>query len=167
MLCVCLHVCTQLCPTFCEPMDCSPPGSSSMGFPRREYWSGLPFPSPGDLLHPGIKPASLACLALAGRFFTTEPLGTPLHFDGNDWKARLKWTPYFSPCSLNSSPCDVSSRAIELLTWQHNSINLFYNKHSSELQDLIFKTLFSMYLFGSNVRYKFHTGCKQYIPEKS
>ena len=29
-----------------------------MGFPRQEYWSGLPFPSPGDLLHPGIKPGS-------------------------------------------------------------------------------------------------------------
>ena len=46
------------------------------------------------------------------------------------------------------------------------SINLFYNKDSSELWDLIFKTLFSMYLFGSNVRYKFHSGCKQCISEK-
>ena len=41
-----------------------------MGFPRQVYWSGLPFPSPGDLLDPGIKPVSPA---LAGRFFTTEP----------------------------------------------------------------------------------------------
>ena len=32
----------------------------SMGFPRQEYWSGLPFPSPGDLPDPGIKPASPA-----------------------------------------------------------------------------------------------------------
>ena len=31
----------------------------SMGFPRQEYWSGLPFPTPGDLPDPGIKPASL------------------------------------------------------------------------------------------------------------
>ena len=44
----------------------------SMGFPRREYWSGLPFPSPGDLPYPGLKPASPA---LVDRFFTTEPLG--------------------------------------------------------------------------------------------
>ena len=43
----------------------------TMGFPRGEYWCGLPFPSPGDL-PPGIKPASPA---LAGRFFTTEPPG--------------------------------------------------------------------------------------------
>jgi len=44
----------------------------SMGFPRQEYWSGLPFPSPGDLPDPGIKPMPPA---LAGGFFTTEPLG--------------------------------------------------------------------------------------------
>jgi len=45
-----------------------------MGFLRQEYWSGLPFPSPGDLPDPGIKPASPA---LAGGFFTTEPPGKP------------------------------------------------------------------------------------------
>ena len=39
-----------------------------MGFPRQEYWSGLPFPSPGDLPDPGIQPKSPA---LAGRFFNT------------------------------------------------------------------------------------------------
>ena len=43
-----------------------------MGFSRQEYWSGLPFPPPGDLPDPGIK---LTSLALAGRFFTTEPPG--------------------------------------------------------------------------------------------
>ena len=41
----------------------------SMGFSRQEYWSGLPFPFPGDLPNPGIKPASLSP-ALAGGFFT-------------------------------------------------------------------------------------------------
>ena len=41
-----------------------------MGFPRQEYWSGLPFPNPGDLLDPGIKPASPA---LAEGLFSTEP----------------------------------------------------------------------------------------------
>ena len=42
----------------------------SMGFSRQEYWSGLPFPPPWDLPYAGIKPASLAFPALAGRFFT-------------------------------------------------------------------------------------------------
>ena len=36
----------QSCPTLCDPMDCSPPGSSVQGISRQEYWSGLPFPSP-------------------------------------------------------------------------------------------------------------------------
>ena len=48
----------------------------SMGFPRREYWSGLPFPSQGDLPDPEIKPKSPA---LAGRFFPTDPPGKPLY----------------------------------------------------------------------------------------
>ena len=53
-------------------MDCSPPGSFVRGeFSRQEYWSGLPFPSPGDLSDPGIEPASLA---LAVGLFTTEQL---------------------------------------------------------------------------------------------
>ena len=38
----------QSCPTPCDPMDCSLPGSSVHGFSRQEYWSGLPFPSPGE-----------------------------------------------------------------------------------------------------------------------
>ena len=44
----------------------------SMGFSRQEYWSELPFPSPGDLPNPGIEPASLVSPALAGGFFTTS-----------------------------------------------------------------------------------------------
>ena len=44
----------------------------SIGFPRRKYWSGLLFPSPGDLLDSEIKPVSLVS---AGRFFSTEPPG--------------------------------------------------------------------------------------------
>ena len=44
----------------------------SMVFSRQECWSGLPFPSPGDLLNPGIEPTSLLSLALAGEFFSTR-----------------------------------------------------------------------------------------------
>ena len=49
----------------------------SMWFPRQEYWSELPFPSPGDLSNTRIEPISPA---LAGRFFTTEPSGKPKIF---------------------------------------------------------------------------------------
>ena len=56
-------------------MDCVARHSPlSMGFPRQEYWSTLPFSSPGDLPKPGIEPMSPA---LAGGFFTTEPQGKP------------------------------------------------------------------------------------------
>ena len=47
----------------------------SMGFPRQEDWSGLPFPTPGDLLDVGIELTCLASPALVGRFFTTAPPG--------------------------------------------------------------------------------------------
>ena len=44
----------------------------SMEFPTQEYWSGLTFPTPGDLINPGIEPVSLASPALADKFFTTS-----------------------------------------------------------------------------------------------
>ena len=47
----------------------------SMGFFRQEYWSGLPFPPPGDLPDPGIEPMSPMSPASAREFFTTEPPG--------------------------------------------------------------------------------------------
>ena len=55
----------------------------SMGFPRQEYWSGLSFPSQGDLPNPGIEPASPA---LAGRFcsfFTPESPGSGTYYQKN------------------------------------------------------------------------------------
>ena len=135
-VCACVFVCVkslQSCPTLCDPVDCSPLGSSvhgisqtrilewgafsfsrgssqtrdqthrkkvkspsrvrlfatpwtsslpappSMGFSRQEYWSGLPFPSPGDLPNPGIEPRSPAFQADA---LTSETPGKPclLHF---------------------------------------------------------------------------------------
>ena len=51
--------------------------SLSMGFSRQEYWSGLPFPPPGDLPDPGSKPMSPA---LAGGFFTAESRGKPCRY---------------------------------------------------------------------------------------
>ena len=53
-------------------MDCSLPGFTVHGISRQEYWSELPCPPPGHLLDPGREPTSPA---LAGGFFTTEPLG--------------------------------------------------------------------------------------------
>ena len=65
---------TQSCLTLCNPMDCHQ-APRSMEFFRQEYFSGLQFPTPGDLPDPGID--SPASLALAGELFTTAPLGKP------------------------------------------------------------------------------------------
>ena len=70
----------QPCPTLCNPMGCRPPGSSVHGILQARIIEWLPFPSPGDLLDPGIK---LVSPALAGRFFTTEPPEEPIVLDRN------------------------------------------------------------------------------------
>ena len=53
----------------------------AMGYSRQEHWSGLSFPPPEDLPDPGIELVSPASLALAGRFFTTEPPEKSLYFN--------------------------------------------------------------------------------------
>ena len=53
----------KLCPTFATPWTIALEASLSVGFSRQEYWSGLPFPSPGDLPNPGIEPVSPALQA--------------------------------------------------------------------------------------------------------
>ena len=97
----------------CKPGDCSPPSSSTMGFPKAEYWSGLPCPSPGDLPDPGITPRSLALRADSLPF---EPPGKP---------CTLEVCVSLSPCigtlapemlmqvgpRLTPSPCQLQTEA--------------------------------------------------------
>ena len=79
-------------------MDCRGPHSASMsmGFFGQEYWSGLPFPPPGDLPDPGIK---LRSPALTGGFFTTEPPGKP-----NEHLYTLLLLSRFSRVRLRATP---------------------------------------------------------------
>ena len=69
----------QLCPTLCEPMDCSWPGYCVHGILLGKNTGVLPCPPPGDLRDPGINPASLTSPALAGRFFTTSAIGEVIY----------------------------------------------------------------------------------------
>ena len=62
---------------FATPWTVAHQGPLSMEFSRQDYWSGLPFPTPGHLPDPGIKPTSLESPALADGFFTTVPPGKP------------------------------------------------------------------------------------------
>ena len=69
-------VCSVMCPAVFDPMETvAHQVPLSMGLSRQEYWSGLPFPPPGDLPDPEIEPASPVSPALAGRIFTTVPPG--------------------------------------------------------------------------------------------
>ena len=70
--------CAQSCLTLCDPMDCSHHAPLSMEFSRQECWSGLPFPSPGHLPDPGIKPTTLVSPALQVNSLPLVPPGKPL-----------------------------------------------------------------------------------------
>ena len=58
-----------------------------MEYSRQEYWSGLSFPTPGDLPNPETEPVSLVSPVLAGRFFTTEQQGDP-----TEWSTKTKFS---------------------------------------------------------------------------
>ena len=60
----------QSCPTLCDPMDCQVP--LLMEFSRQESWSGLPFPSPGDLPNPGFNSGLLHCRQILYHLDTRE-----------------------------------------------------------------------------------------------
>ena len=75
MVCVCVCVCVlSRVRLFATPWTVARQAPLSMGFSRQRYWSGLPFPPPGDLPNPGVEPASLASPDLAVRPFTREAL---------------------------------------------------------------------------------------------
>ena len=93
--------------------------SWSMGFPRQEYWNGLPCPPPGDFPDPGMEPMSPV---LTGGFFTTEPLGSPC-FSILICKIRVMRTPmvpnswmYFEIAWSNTGKMPSTGTAIQTLS---------------------------------------------------
>ena len=75
----------------------------SMGLSKQEYWSGFPFPVPGDLSSPGTEPMSPVSSALAGRFFTAEP----------PEKSKRKWAcPGFEPGTSHNQGEDHTCRPV-------------------------------------------------------
>ena len=69
----------QSCLTLCNPMDCSPQGSSVLEIFQPEYWSGLPFPHPEDLPDPGIKPSLLGLPHCRADSLPLSHLGSSLY----------------------------------------------------------------------------------------
>ena len=80
-VCIYIHACMlshSVVSNSVTPWTVAHQAPLSMEFFRQEYWSGLPFPPPGDLPNPGIKPTSPVSPELADGFFTTEPPGKPV-----------------------------------------------------------------------------------------
>ena len=80
-VCVCVCVCmlvTQLYLSLCNPVDCSPPGSSVHGIVQARTLEWLPFPPPGDLSDPGIEPASPVSRALQVDSLLLSHRGSPV-----------------------------------------------------------------------------------------
>ena len=81
----------QSYPLFVTPWTVAHQAPLSMRFSMQGYWSGVPFPSAGDLHDLGIEPTSPAAPALAGRFFTTEPYEKPLRLYWVCQKVHLRF----------------------------------------------------------------------------
>ena len=108
ILCVCVCVLSHtVIFNSCNPMDCSPPGSSVHGVIRTRILEWSIFSPPGDLSKPGIEPATCMSAALADWFFTTEPFGKPtgilvsrrkeqnwvMYSDGGEpWAYHMEWS---------------------------------------------------------------------------
>ena len=101
----------------------------SIEFSRQEHWSGLPIPAPGDLPDPGIKPICLASSTLAGRFFTTAPLGKPQPecSSTDKWlnKFGIKWLGLASPHDRSrqhhDAPCACQAH---MMPWEEHPISV-------------------------------------------
>ena len=103
-MCVCVCVCARACTCayvlspvrlFVTTWTVAHQAPLSMGFPRQEYWSGLPFPSSEDLPEPGIETVFLVSPALASRFFTTVLPGKPKSREGMSIKLEVHVTTTF------------------------------------------------------------------------
>ena len=73
-VCVCVWSLNQLCMSLCDLVTLARQAPLSMELSRQKYWSGLPFPTPGNFPTQEMEPVSSA---LTGGFFTTEPPGKP------------------------------------------------------------------------------------------
>ena len=157
------HLCvlvSQLCLILCETMDCSPPGSSVHGILQQEYWSGLPFPFPGGLPDPGIKPKSPA---LQADSLPPELQGSHLYF-----KIRTRlYDSSFKNGQITHQWCIYTKRkTFSTFSWESNMLYLslafwtscflgyycfllwrYYSKVSSHLLEyFIFSCLLNLYL---------------------
>ena len=105
-----LFLVAKSCTTFCNPGECNRQAPPSMGFPRQEYWSGLPFPSPRDLPDPGIEPRSPALQADA---LPSDPPGKPIPILYSSLLKKLLFSS--KSCLTLCNPMDYSNPGFTVL----------------------------------------------------
>ena len=121
---------------FAAPWTVAYQAPLSMGFSRQEYWSGLPFPSPGDLPHPGIKPRSPASQADA---LPSEPPGSPSWLRSHNFVTQESAVSslvrqnnkailfYFPPTSVSKIWCGIKCIETELSAWTSQKMSLLFS----------------------------------------
>ena len=123
--------------SFVTPWTISHQVPLSMGFSRQEYWSKLPFPSPGDLPNLGIQPVSPVSPALAGGFFATEPPGK---------SHKKEWDIYIYLHTHTHTHTFVSIHL--LMDTLHNHVLVIINNAVGNLRHMyLLKLLFSLFFF--------------------
>ena len=127
-MCVCMLSLSVMSGSFVTPWIVACQAPLSMGFPRQEYWSVLPFPSPGDLPDPGIKPGSPAS---ARGFSTTVPPGKPLVT-----LTLLQSQPWHLGYPPNPFPSDYISVCIRRGPWAKLPMTIIVIMLSTEHHDM-------------------------------
>ena len=115
----------QSCSAICGPMDDSLWAPLPMEFSRQEYWSRLPFPSPGDLPEPRIKPASLVFTALQEDSSPTEPSGKPF--------SKFHFSSVAQSCPTLCDPMNHSTPGFSV----HHQLPEFTQTHVHRVGDAI------------------------------
>ena len=122
-------VVTKSCLTLSTPWTIALQALLSMGFPRQEYWSGLPFPSPGDLPQPGIEPEFPALVGGFSTDWTTKEAQKVLHHSVVFSCVRLFGIPWTAACQASLSMGFYTSlRRLERIV-------IPFSRGSSQLRD--------------------------------
>ena len=126
---------TQSCLIFCSPMDYSSPGWSATDFSRQEYWSGVPFPTPGHLPNQRLEPTSIVSPALADTTTSIPSVRTSNYNRLNYGKIMHSKASCYITCSCQSSLSvnnslglckwmDYANDCLEFVPWSSRAICL-------------------------------------------